>query len=224
MIYGPVCLCVCVFIYRCMCLHVFVLQFFVDPIGWIDNNVLYCLCSDYVSIGILQTPSTIPQSQTTIIPELADLIKNLTNISAYLFICFVLLHFSLFHISLVFLQRLYLYLGRKLFMLEICSFPLSEWGGDIPNLRITQFEVGTFWFYALLLVAVIWYKTKERLFSDTLSCLLSCSFSFIKKQYILIAEKIEHKYKRKNENSPYTQLLEKNFVNYMLCCLLVLSQ
>ena len=50
---------------------------------------------------------------------------------------------------------------------------------------------------------------------------LSPSF---KKQYILIVEKIERKYKRKNENHPYTQLLEITSVNYMLNCLLNLSQ
>ena len=172
-------MCVCVYLHMCVCVYMCCASVFVDSIGWIDNNFLYCLCSVCVLIEILQTPSTVPQSQTTITPELADLITNLTNISAYLFICFVLLHFSLLHTSLVFLQHLYLYLGRNLFMPEICSFPLSEWDGDIPNWRKTQFEVGMFWLCALLLGAVIWYKTKERLLSNTFSCPLSCPFSFI---------------------------------------------
>lgn len=148
MIYGPVCLRVCVFVYVCMCLRVFVLQFFVDPNGWIDNNFLYCLCSDCVSIGILQTPSTIPQ--TTITPELADLITNTNKylcLSVYLLCSAAFFTFSIFpSFSPVFISIF----GQKTLYAWDLFFPIFwMWW------RYSRFEDNPIWGRDVLVLCII---------------------------------------------------------------------
>ena len=57
------------------------------------------------------------------------------------------------------------------------------------------------------------YKAKEKLFSEHFLALCLVLAPSFKKQYILIAEKIEHKkYKRESENRSYTQILERTLL------------